>query len=99
MNFFQDSQHVWSLHDGWFTSASANTKLSVQQFLTKNEMTPVPTLPIHPILSWAIFLFPPMKNILKGKCFAHMEEVKQKPAEALKGIKIHEYKNCFEQWE
>ena len=27
-----------------------------------------------------------------------MEEVKQKTAEALKGIKINEFKNCFEQW-
>ena len=28
-----------------------------------------------------------------------MEEVKQKMAEALKGIKTDESKNCFEQWE
>ena len=27
-----------------------------------------------------------------------MDEVKQKMAEALKGIKIGEFKNCFEQW-
>ena len=27
-----------------------------------------------------------------------MEEVKQKKAEELKGIKIDEYKNWFEQW-
>ena len=27
-----------------------------------------------------------------------MEEVKQKMTEALKGIKIDEFKNCFEQW-
>ena len=27
-----------------------------------------------------------------------MEEVKQKPAEALKGTKIKELKICFEQW-
>ena len=39
-----------------------------------------------------------MKNILKGKCFANVEEVKQKMAEALKSIKIDEFKNCFEQW-
>ena len=40
-----------------------------------------------------------MKKVLKGKCFADVEEVKQKMAEALlKGIKVHEFKNCFEQW-
>ena len=27
-----------------------------------------------------------------------MEEVKQKMAEALKGIKIEKFKNCLEQW-
>ena len=39
-----------------------------------------------------------MKKIPKRKCFANVEEVKEKMAEALKGIKIDEFKNCFEQW-
>ena len=39
-----------------------------------------------------------MKKVLKGKCFADVEEVKQKTAEALKGIKIDEFKNYFKQW-
>ena len=40
-----------------------------------------------------------MKKVLKGKHFANVEEVKQKMAEAPKGIKINEFKNCFEWWE
>ena len=40
-----------------------------------------------------------MKTVLIGKPFANVEEVKQKMAEALKVIKIDEFKNCFEQWE
>ena len=44
------------------------------------------------------FLLPLVEKFLKGKHFAHMEEVKQKTAEALKGIKINKFKNCFEQW-
>ena len=43
--------------------------------------------------------FPQMKKVLKGKCFADVEEVKWKTAEALKGLKIREFKNCFKQWE
>ena len=39
-----------------------------------------------------------MKKVLKGKCFADVEEMKQKTAEALKDTKIDEFKNCFEQW-
>ena len=37
------------------------------------------------------------QNLLVSKRFASVEEVKQKMAEALKGIKIDEFKNCFEQ--
>ena len=44
------------------------------------------------------FLFSQMKKVLKGKRFANVEEVKQKTAEALKGIKIYKFRNCFEQW-
>ena len=39
-----------------------------------------------------------MIKVLKGKCFADIEEVRQKMTEALTGIKIDEFKNCFEQW-
>ena len=67
-------------------------------FWTKNSTPPVPTLCIHPILPWAtIYLFLWIKKVLKGKCFADVEEVKLKMAEVLKGIKI-KFKNCFEQW-
>ena len=56
-----------------------------------------PTLPIHLILPQAIH--PPIKKkVLKGKCFADVEEAKQKMAEALKSIKIDKFKKCFEQW-
>ena len=44
-------------------------------------------------------LFPWVEKVFKGKRFADVEEVKQKKmAEALKGIKIDEFKNCFELW-
>ena len=36
-----------------------------------------------------------MTKILKVKCFADVEEVKQKPAEVLKGIKIDEFKTAL----
>ena len=77
-------------------STPAHSMLSVQQFLSKTSMTPVPHLPRSPGLALSNFyLFPQMKKILKGKCFADVEEVKQKTAEALKGIKIDEFKNLF----
>ena len=81
----------------------AHIALSIQQFLTKNSMTPVPHPPYSPNHSssefFAFIFVPLMKTILKEKCFTDVEEVKQKKAEALKGIKFFEFKNCFEQWE
>ena len=74
--------------------------LSVQHFLTKNSMAPMPHPPHSPDLTPSNFLFPWIKKALTGKCSADVKEVKQKTAEALelRGIKIHELKNCFEQW-
>ena len=63
-------------------------------------MTPVPHPPYSPDLAPSdFFLFPRMKKVLKGKYLAKVEEVKQKIAKSLKGIKIDEFKNCLEQWQ
>ena len=52
-------------------------------------MTPLPHPPYSPNLALSnCFLFFRMKKVLKGKHFADVEEVQQKMAEALKGIKI-----------
>ena len=50
----------------------------------------------HPISPSNVFLFPLWKKS-SGKRFADVEEVIQM-AEALKHIRIEEFKNCFEQW-
>ena len=57
-------------------------------FLPKTAWPQYPTLSIHLILPQVTFFcFPGWKKVLKGKHFANVEEVKQKPAEALKDIK------------
>ena len=82
-------------------SVSAHAALSVQQFLTKEDINP----PCPPSLfagshSERLFCccFSALRKVLKRKRFADVEEVKRKMADALKGIKIHEFRNCFEQW-
>ena len=42
-----------------------------------------------------LLLFPQMKKVLRGKHFTDVEEVKQKTAEALKAIKIDEFKTVL----
>ena len=72
--------------------APAHTALTVQQFLTKTSMNPVSHPPCLPDLAISdFFLFTWMKKVLKGKCFDDVGEVKEKMAEALKGIKIDKF--------
>ena len=44
------------------------------------------------------FKFTGQKKSPQRETFVDVEEVKQKTAEALRGIKITEFKHCFEQW-
>ena len=77
----------------------AHTALSVQQFLTINSMTPMHTLPIHPISScMTFFVSPDEKAQNDGTVLPVLEEAKQKAAEVLKGSEINEFRSCFEQW-
>ena len=74
------------------------TQCCFQQFLTQNSMTPVPHAPYTPDLTSSnFFLSPRMQKVLKENCFADVEEIKQKKAEALEGIEIDKFKTCFEQ--
>ena len=86
------SGECWLHHD----NAPAHKALIVKQFWTKNSMTQL----LHPSYSPYLapcdfFLFPRMKKVLKGKRFADVEEV---TTEALKGITLQEFQNCFEKW-
>ena len=79
-------------------STPAHTTLSVQQFLTpKMACTPCLTLSIHPFSPHVTFLFVCLNEKYHQKeTFGDVEE--KKIEEALKDIKINEFKNCFEQW-
>ena len=59
-------------------------------------MTSMPHPPYSPDLTPSnFFIFLQVKKILKGKYFASVENVKQKMAEALKGIQIDESKTVW----
>ena len=100
VNFFKDSFSVFAHFMMGDLQVYLPTLCCVQQFLTQNGMTPMPCSSYSPDPApnnfFCLFLW--MKKVLKGKCFVDVEKVKQKMAEALKVIKINEFKNCFEQW-
>ena len=62
-------------------------------------MAPVPHPPNSPDLTQSdLFVFPQMKESLQRETFCLCGRGETKMAEALKDIKINEFKNCFDQW-
>ena len=89
VNFFLKTQHICPFYDGWFTSIPAHTTLSVQQFWTKNSMTPMPH-PLYPpnFKPRDFFVcFPRWKKSSKGNILPMWKRWNKKTTEALKGIK------------
>ena len=62
--FFFKTQRIFPFHDGQFTSVPAHSTLSIEQFLTKDRMTPVPHPPYSPDLGRSDFFlcFPNEKS-------------------------------------
>ena len=95
--FFADSFNVFAHFTMSNLLVHLPSTMSVQQFLTQNTMTPVPHPPYSPNFAPINFFFfvSLMKKVLKGKHFADEEEMKQKMAEALKGVKINKVKSSW----
>ena len=70
-------QRICPFHDGWFTSTPAYTTLGVQQFLAHaKQQDQHASLPYSYNLTLSDFFVPPMKKVLKMRCFADVEKVK-----------------------
>ncbi|GFY15878.1 histone-lysine N-methyltransferase SETMAR [Trichonephila clavipes] len=84
----------WMLHhDG----APAHTANLVQQFLTKHGTIQVARPPYSPDMSPPdFFLFPKIKNTLKGHRFQVIETIKQNSTQQLQAISKSEFQKCFE---
>ena len=95
--FWRLFQRVCPFHDGWFTSAPAHTGLSVQQFLTKklHDHRDPPSLFTWSLLEWLFLCFPGCKKSTQGNVLPTWNRWNKKMAEALKDIKINEFKNYF----
>jgi len=87
----------WFLHHD---NAPVHTALSVTRYLASLGWTVIPHPPYSPDLAPCdFFLFPTMKETLKGKRFATVEEVKTALQEALNNIKLQQFQRCFTQLE
>ena len=83
----------WILHHD---NALAHISMLVLEFLAKNKTIIIPQAPYSPDLAPA--LFPQLKTPMKGKCFATIEEIKDKLKQKLLAIPQSAFQKSFEDW-
>ncbi|GFU76631.1 putative transposase [Trichonephila clavipes] len=72
---------------------------SVNRFLASKNIPVAPQPPYSPDLSSCdFFLFPKLKNHLKGHPFGTLENVQTAVTDQLKAIPISEFHQCYEEW-
>ena len=65
----------------------------------KKSIPVVPKPPISPDLSPCdFFLFPRLKNDLKGRHFVTLDNIQKSVTNKLKGIPAEAFQHCYEQW-
>src|SRR6201996_7731776 len=60
----------------------------------------VPKPPYSPVLSPCdFFLFPKLKNVLKGRHFGTVENIQKNVTDMLKAIPVEAFQRCYQDWE
>ena len=86
----------WILHQD---NAPAHTALSVREFLATKQITMLEHPACSPDLAPSdFFLFPKIKEILKGRHFDDIDDIRSNTMAALKAIPQNQFQNCFEGW-
>jgi hypothetical protein len=90
------ANNSWILHHN---NATTHTVLSVREFLATKQITVLD----HPAYSPDLapndfFLFPKIKEILKGRNFEEIDDFRSNTKAALKAIPQNQFQNCFEGW-
>ncbi|GFT88633.1 putative transposase [Trichonephila clavipes] len=71
----------------------------VNRFLASKNIPDAPQPPYSPDLSpYNFFLFPKLKNYLKGYHFGILENIQTAVTDQLKAIPISEFHQCYEEW-
>ena len=82
----------------WSQRSSPKNKCK-EEFLTAKQIT----LSEHPAYSLDLapsdfFLFPNIKEILKGRHFGDIDDIRSNTTAGLKAITQNQFQNCFEGW-
>jgi hypothetical protein len=71
----------------------------MREFLASNQITVLEHPPYSPALAPTdFFLFPNIKEILKGRHFHNTDDIRSNMMAALKAISQNQFQNCFEWW-
>ena len=74
-----------------------HTALSVRKFLATKQITVLEHPPYSPDLASShFFLFPKIKEILKGRHFDDNDDIRNNTTAALNAIPQNQFQNCFE---
>jgi len=80
-------------------NVSAHTAPSVREFLATKQTTVLEHPAYSPDLAPSdFFLFPKIKEILKGRDFDDTDYIWSNTMAALKAIPQNQFQNCFEGW-
>jgi len=73
--------------------------VSINEFLAEKSIHVVPQPPYSLDLSPCdFFLFPWLKNHLKGHHFGTLDNIQKSVTDKLKGILAEAFQHCYEQW-
>ena len=84
---------TWMLHHD---NAPCHTAVSINEYLAEKIIPVVPQSPNR----WTcdFFLFPRLKNHLKGSQFGTFDNIQKSVTDELKGIPAEAFQHCYEQW-
>ena len=79
-------------------NAPAHTALSVRAFLATKQITVLEHPAYSPDLAPIDLLFTKIEEILKGRHFDDIDDIRSNTTAALKAIPQNQFQNCFEGW-
>ncbi|XP_066261786.1 protein GVQW3-like [Euwallacea similis] len=86
----------WVLHHD---NAPCHTAISINEFWAHKNIHVAPQPPYSPDLSPCnFFLFPKLKNYLKGTRFETLQNIKTAVTDQLKTIPVSDFQHCYADW-
>ena len=87
---------TWMLH---YDNVPCHTAVSINEFLAEKSSPVVPQPPYLPNLNpYDFFLFPRLKNQLKGRHFGTLDDIQKSVTDELKGIPAEVFQHCYKKW-